>query len=331
MSLRLNHCIRIGGRDLGSQPSPKGAYRLLLLDSVHILRSVEALADTAEITLPATVYNAAIEIEDKVHVGDSVTISLGYGDNLREEFSGFVQRIATDGGAIKLFCEDQLYLFRQAVADKVYKKPSVKTLLQDICRQCGGVALSCDYDFSYDTFTVHNATGYDILKKIQDEVQPNIYFKDGTLHIHPQYAQIFGQASYNFTRNIERGHTDLEYRKADDRRFLVVVEGEKKDGTKVTAQAGVSGGDRVTMRVPGATDQKSLQAVADQVLKEKSYTGYAGSFQSWLLPFCDAGFKVSIHDPDYEYKNGTYYVTAVEVSYSSAGGVRKITLGRKLS
>lgn len=319
MSLRLNHSIRIAN------------YRLLLLDSVHIVRSVETLADSAEITLPATVFNAAIEIENKVHVGDPVSISLGYGDNLCQEFSGFVQRIATDGRAIKLFCEDQLYRFRQAVADKVYKNPSVKTLLLDICHQCGDIPLSCDYDFSYDSFTVLNATGFDILKKIQDEVQPNIYFKGDTLHIHPKYAEIFGHASFNFARNIERGNTNLEYRKADDRRFLVVVEGEKKDGTKVSAQAGVSGGDRITMRLPGATDPKSLQSVADQVLKEKSYTGYSGSFQAWLVPFCDAGYKVSIIDPDYEYKNGTYYVTAVEVSYSSAGGVRKITLGRKLS
>ena len=40
--------------------------------------------------------------------------------------------------------------------------------------------------------------------------------------------------------------------------------------------------------------------------------------------------NASIVDPDYEYKNGTYYVTAVEVDYSKGGGKRAITLGKRL-
>lgn len=317
---KMGHSITVGG------------YRLLLLESVKITRSVEALSDTATITLPGTVMNAAIEVEDKIHVGDTVKIELGYNGKLRTEFEGYVQRIGTDGGSITLECEDGLWLLRVGVKDKVYANADVKTILADIATQCGeGFSVECDYSFKYDKFTVKNATGYDVLKKIQEEVKPNIYLKETTLHVHPQYAEVFGEAKYDFSRNIERGGTDLQYRHKEDRRVLVTVEGEKKDGTKVKVEVGNTGGERLTVKVPGATDQASLKKVAEQLLEEKCYTGYSGSFASWLLPYCDAGYKITLTDPDYEYKNGTYYVTAVETEYSRNGGKRTITLGKRLA
>ncbi|MBR4787851.1 MAG: hypothetical protein IK013_08290 [Bacteroidales bacterium] len=116
-----------------------GSYRLVLLESVKITRSVEALSDTAVIVLPGMVHNQTIEIEDKVKVGDAVKIELGYNDKLKTEFEGYVQRIGTDGGSIKLECEDGLWLFRKAVADKVYANKDVKDILKDIAGQCGPV------------------------------------------------------------------------------------------------------------------------------------------------------------------------------------------------
>lgn len=43
-----------------------GRYKVGMLDSVEIHKSVELLADTAEITLPGAQYNAALEVEDKL-------------------------------------------------------------------------------------------------------------------------------------------------------------------------------------------------------------------------------------------------------------------------
>lgn len=308
-----------------------GSYKLLLLESVNIVRSVDALADTAEIVLPGMVHNETIEVEDKIHVGDEVKVELGYNSKLETEFEGYVQRINTDGGSITIVCEDGLWLFRAAVKDKVYANADVNTILKDMCQQCGGFDLKCDYSFKYDKFVVKNATGFDVLKKVQDEVKPNIYLKGNTLHVHPLYSEIFGEARYDFSKNIEAGCTQLEYRKKDDRKVLITVEGEKKNGDKVKVEVGSTGGDRVTLKLPGATDTESLRKLGEQALAERCYTGYRGSFDGWLWPYCDAGYKVSLKDPDYEYKDGTYYVTAVEVNYSQIGGKRTITLGKRLS
>lgn len=308
-----------------------GGFRLRMVEKVSIKRSVELLSDTATITLPGTVFNKAINIEDKIKVGDAVEIELGYNDDLKPEFKGYLKAIKTDGGSLTLELEDDIYLFRKSVKDEEMKDASVKNILANICSQVGGFSVSCDYDFTYDKFVINNATGYDVLKKIQDEASPNIYLKDKVLHVHPQYAEIFGEARFDFSRNIERDGTDLKYKSEDERKLLVVVEGTDETGATVSVEKGTTGGDKMTLKLPGVSSRSSLEQKAQSVLEQKVYTGYEGSFQSWLVPYVDAGYKVSITDPDYEIKNGTYYVISVETTFSKDGGVRKITLGKRLN
>ncbi len=308
-----------------------GGYRLKMVEKVSIKRSVELLADTATVTLPATVFNKTISIEDKIKVGDAVEIELGYNDDLKTEFKGYLKAIKTDGGSLTLELEDDIYLFRKSVKDEEMKDASVKKILENICSQVGGFSVSCDYDFSYDKFVINNATGYDVLKKIQDEASPNIYLKDKVLHVHPQYAEIFGEARYDFGKNIEREGTDLKYKSEDERKFLIVVEGTDETGATVSVEKGTTGGDKMTLKLPGVSSKSSLEQKAQSVLEQKVYTGYEGSFQTWLVPYVDAGYKVAITDPDYEIKNGTYYVISVETTFSKDGGVRKVTLGKRLN
>ena len=79
-----------------------GNYNLKMIESVNIKRSVESLADTATITLPATVFNKALNIDEKIKRGDAVKIELGYDDKLKSEFEGYLESITTDGGSLVL-------------------------------------------------------------------------------------------------------------------------------------------------------------------------------------------------------------------------------------
>lgn len=72
-----------------------GRYKVGMLEKVEINRSVELLADTATIVLPAAEYNQALEVESKIKRGDKVVIVLGYEETgMVEEFSGWVQKKA---------------------------------------------------------------------------------------------------------------------------------------------------------------------------------------------------------------------------------------------
>jgi len=314
-----------------------GNYQLMMVDSVKIKTSVEQLSDTATILLPGSVFNKYLEVESKIARGDKVLIKLGYDDNLVTEFEGYIESISTDDGAITLNCEDELFNYRVSLADVVLinktakaKGISVNEILTYVNTKIGkGFTLSCDYDFSYDKFVIRSTTGYDVLKKIQEEAKPNVYMKGTVLHVHPQYSEIFGTADYNFAVNIEK--SDLKYKIESDRKYLVEVEGKGADGKTIKVEVGTTGGDKMKLKISGVSKKDSLLKMANEALKAKQYTGYEGSFDGWLVPYCNAGYKVSIYDADYPVKKGNYYVLAVETEFSQSGGKRKVTVGKKIS
>ncbi len=312
-----------------------GSYRLKMIDSVVVKKSVEELSDTAIITLPASVYNVALSVESKIKRGDKVVIEFGYDGNNRIEFEGYLNSIKTDKGQLTLECEDTLYLYKTSLKDEEIKNISVKTLLERINAVVARehnmkIALKCDYDFTYDKFVISNATAFDVLKKVQEEAKPNIYFENGTLHVHPQYSEIAGSVVYDFSKNVES--EELKYVRAEDRRLLIVIKGKGKDGKTFQLEVGTTGGDKITLDRSGSgiSDQASLRRLAEEELKRKNFTGYEGSLTGWLLPVCEPAYKVEVIDNEYEYKNGTYYVLAVETSFSRDGGERKVTLGKKI-
>ena len=266
-----------------------GKYRLAALEKVAIKCSVENLADTADITLPGTLFNRALKVEQKIAEGDAVRIRLGYDRILRDEFSGYVSEIATDNDSVRIHCEDELYKFRKDLKDRVLKSVTVKTLLTSVAEEVGKYEVACDYDFTYDNFTIHAATGYDVLRKVQSETKANIYLRGKTLHVHPQYAQIGEKVIYDFAVNIEK--SDLKYRDASKRKFLAVVEGTDAKGKTIRIERGTTGGDKFTLKLPGVSDRKSLEQRADEELKVRAYTGYEGSFTGWRIHCEDELYK----------------------------------------
>ena len=306
-----------------------GNYRLKLIDSVKVTRSVEQLSDTAQVVLPGTVFNRAIEVEDYLKVGDPVEIRLGYDGELETEFKGYLKSIKTDDGSITLECEDELYQWDKAVNDKEYKKVKLSALLEDVASQIGsGYTVQCDFDFTYDKFNTYRAKGLDVLKKVQEETKANIWFDGQTLHVQPQYAQASGQTvMFDFAKNIES--SDLKYRKKADRDIEVEVTLNLPDGRNITQKIGTPGGKSVKEVVSGYSED-SVKTVASNIYDKLCFDGYEGSFTGWLVPYVKPTDSVSLHDADYETKNGTYYVIGTELSFSKDGGKRTVKLGRKL-
>jgi hypothetical protein len=136
---------------------------------------------------------------------------------------------------------------------------------------------------------------------------------------------------YDFEKNIDKNGTDLKYKKAEDRKLLVEVEGKNATGKTISVQKGSTGGEKFSLKISGVSNTSSLEKLAEQALTEKVYTGYEGQITGWLIPYCDAGYSATIRDADYEYKNGTYYVLGVKVEMDGSGGDRRIVkLGKKL-
>lgn len=310
--LSMEHDIRVG------------KYRIGAVVEVKILKSVERLCDEATVVLPGRYGGEVLDVEDVLGLGDPVSIKLGYGKKLKTEFEGYVKAIRSDDGTTTIECEDELWQMRKDVPDKVYKNIDCEALLKEVC----GCTVSCDYVFKWDTFTVKGATAYDVLKKVQDETKANIYFKGGTLHVHPQYKEYGEKVVYDTGVNIES--SSLKWRRADERSYLVEVEGIGKDGKRITVTEGRTGGDKRSVKVYGVTDKESLKARAKEELAMLVYTGYEGSVEGWLTPYCEPTYRVRLRDGEHPDREGEYYCVSTEVDFSSSGGKRKVTIGKKI-
>ncbi len=311
-----------------------GKYRLTTLSSINIKNSVETLSDVATITIPASIFNRTIEVEQKIKIGDKVTIELGYDDHLKTEFIGYLNDIKTDNSSLKLDCVDGLYHFKVAMPNQELKGVSLSQVLEQVLNAAytaTGVRykLDCQYNIGYNKYVFYNITGYQVLKKIQDELKANVFFENNTLCVYAPYEKVAaGDAViYDFSRNIEK--SDLKYVKKADKDIEVTVKLRLPNGKYEEAISGQAGGDKVAKIVTGVK-KEDLQKIADSEYNIWSYDGYEGDFTGWLLPYVSPTYKVKLKDSEYPEKEGVYYVIATEVNFSSAGGVRKVILGRRL-
>jgi len=305
---------------------------LALLAECEVISSVENLADVATIILPESDKNAPlVEQLKNIGRGTSVIIKMGYDGNLETEFKGFIKNITTNDHSIKIECEDDLFLFRVDVKDVEMKPTSLTKIAQYVIDQIDpSYKLDCDYEINYEKFTIHQATGFDVLSKLQSETTADIYFdiENEILHIHPPYVTKGGEVYYSMQKNIEA--SSLEFNNKLDAKVEVTIESTDIKGNVHKVTAGTTGGDKVTRKV-GAMDEASMQKIADAELIKKSAAGYEGSFDAWLVPMVKPNYSARIKDEDYPERTAMYYVASVTTNLSASGGKRTITPSIKLS
>jgi hypothetical protein len=307
-----------------------GSYKLGLLRSVEVSKSVDLLTQTAVIVLPGVVYNQSLDHEKYIKTGDKALVQLGYDGELTTEFEGYVQRIDTDDDSLTINCEDSMYLTRKPVKDKQLNNTSVKAIAEYCLNEIGFKSLDCTYDVTFQKFVIKSANAFDVFKKLKEDTKAQIYMIGDTLHIHPPYIEKGGDVVYDFAKNIE--DSDLKYRNKDDRKFEIEVEGITLDGKRKKVTVGVTGGEKRSVKVTNVMSDADLKKRGEAELQYLTYNGYEGSITTWLIPYVEPTWSAKIVDKDYEYKTGAYYVTAVTTTLSGdGGGVRKVELGRKVS
>ena len=328
---RMSHEIRIGETVLP------------LLTSVRIKKDVTKLTDTAAIVCPAVSHGRKLAFVKGIEKWQRVSIRLGYDGKLRTEFEGYVKSVALHENQLEIECEDALLLFKRVdIPNGELKDTTLKEVLEHVLAKVndfiGGeklgepIKLDCYYEYGYSKFSFVDSTAYDVMEQLQKEGLPNINITGGTLAIAPQFMVTTGEATYSMQRNICKEGMKLKWRDANNEDLCVEAKGRDKSGKELKATAGKQNGrNKMTLDFrTRISDKASLQAIADNIYRQKVYRGYDGEFTGWLVPFCDAGYLAKITDGRDTLRTGRYYVTAVAVEYSSAGGKRTVTLGASL-
>jgi len=305
--------------------------QLALMAECEIISSVDNLADIATIVLPESIFNTVLNFEGKVKRGTQVLIKMGYDGNIETEFIGYVKDITNNDNSLKILCEDALFLFRVGIPDVELKPTSTTKILEYLIKNIDPTYnIVSTYNINYEKFTIHQATGYDVLKKIQSETKANIFFntETRTLNIHPPYTFKGGEIFYSMQKNIE--NSSLEFNNKLDSKVEVTIESIDVKGKVISVTSGTTGGNKVTLKV-GAMDIASMKKIANAEVLKKSAAGYEGSFDTWLIPFVKPTYSARIKDEDYPEKTAYYYIKSVTTHLSEGGGKRTITPGIKLS
>lgn len=307
------------------------SYKLALLASCEVFSSVDNLTDTATIVLPEAIMNEVLNFENKIDRGSEVVIQFGYNGDLRTEFTGYIKDITVNDSSLKILCEDALFLFRNSVPDVELKPTSLQEIGQYVIDNIdSSYRIDCTYNINYEKFTIHQATGYNVLSKLQEETKANIFFDTAskTLHIHPPYIEKGGVVYYSMQKNIE--NSSLEYKNRLDADFEITVESTDIKGNVQKTTSGTTGGEKITLKV-GSMDKASMQRVADAELLRRSAPRYEGTFDTWLIPMVKPTYSARVKDEEYPEKTAFYYVQTVVTSISESGGKRTVTPGIKLS
>lgn len=305
-------------------------YTLNLLDTIEIERSVEKLAGTCVITLPLYRFNTPLFVYEDIKRGSEVTVCLGYDNQLEEEFKGYVTKIVYNNSSIVIECEDALFLYRKSLENEQFQDITLKELLVHISKQIDpSYTVDCKYDLTYETFTINNKTGYDILKQIQDTLAANVWLDTANkiLYVVLVYVDKLGDVKYSVHQNVET--SSLEYVKGADKKVEVIIEATDSNGVAKQVKVGESGGDQISLKI-GNVKEKNIKELAEAILKKKTSDRLNGVFTCWLLPRVLPGYTATIIDQEYPERTGPYYVASVKTKFSASGGVRTIEPGIKL-
>ena len=222
--LTLTHHISIGAGE--------ASFRLRRLLDLQISKDIHALGDQATLTLSAERQNQSLQLEEQVPPGSSIRIAIGYDNDNKTEFEGYVTQIEKKKEKLVVHCLDTLYLYERDVPARTYSADggphTLQTILEDLAKdvQLREVVLAPGLQaFRYPTFQRAAGPAMHILKKIKEDLGILIYMRGKILFAsgpHSSDAETEGaHVRYRLDSNVLS--SELVYRRASDRRLRVRV------------------------------------------------------------------------------------------------------------
>jgi hypothetical protein len=297
--------------------------------SVEISSSWQNLTDTAKIIIPRKITfegkNIVAGSDPIFKRGDKVEIQLGYDDQLKTHFEGYVTQIKPEL-PIEIFCEDAMWLLKQKVVTKSYPSVNLKTLLTD----CIGNTLPFEAtDINLGKFRITRATVAQVIEELRKTYGITSFIRGGKLFSGlAYYPSQRNEEVFDFTRNIIE--SDLEYKIAEDTKIKVEAISILSDNTKIEETVGDTDGEVRTMHYYNLS-RTDLKATATREIDKLRYTGYRGRITTFGEPFVKHGDGAIIIDDKLTEKQGTYLIKAVNYTFGTSGFRQEIELDRKIA
>ena len=312
-------------------------YRLKALHEIEIKKSVHQIIQTAKLTLPlnAIMLNNdvpdRIRLADKIKEGDRIVVKLGYDNNNKKEFDGYIRRI-NPKQPLELELEDQMYLLRKLVLKKSFVKNDVRDILNylnDELYKKFQVRFKL-YDnmpkVTVDNFLINGANGVEVLQELKDKYLLSTYLTEINNETILYCGLVYGlkkkRVKYQVNRNTIN-IDDLKYNVGEDRTFNVEVVNHLPSGKVIKWEFGDRNGERIKIYVPGNKTEAELKHRAEAEIATYKTNGYKGSFETFMIPHIEPGDIAAMEDLQFPDRSGTYYTATVVTRFGVNGGRRK--------
>lgn len=298
------------------------------ITACEIVRDSEALTTTCKLTLPRKVKWKG-ETSNPIKRGDSVTVWLGYDDNLQLAFKGFVLRKGFKA-PIEIYCEDDMFMLKQTPAvKKAYRNVDIQTLLKD---QNLPYEIKVLGEQNIGQYRINFETVAELLAHLKEnnirtffrleDGKPVLYC--GVLFDHGKEMRQVFSTGVNLISD-----SSLDEQRAEDVKIkLKVVSLQPDNKKKIKVELGDPDGEKRTLHCYGKSEAEA-KAWGEQELERLKRDGLTGSFQTFghqLLDCLDiVGIKI-----DGERK-GKYQVQKNTITFGSSGFRQDITLGARVA
>jgi hypothetical protein len=307
-------------------------YEWFEINNIRIEKSWDKQTQTATILLPRNLkYNDKNIYEGQnplLRRGDKVEIFGGYYPNLTPLFNGYISKIGNNV-PVEILCEDEMFILKQSIAPNIsYESVNLRTLVGKILENTNIPYEALDAQIG--AIRTQKASVGLILQKLRTDYGLFSYFKNGKLRVGLAYYQ---SESNTETILFERQMIDtgnLRYLKKDD--VKVKLEGViiKSDNSREEYNYGDPTGELRTIFQYGGT-KAELDLKANLFLEQMNYTGYYGSFLTFIEPKVEPGDFVQLDSYIYPERKGKYVVKSVTSEIGMGGGRQNIELERRIA
>jgi len=331
--LRLRQEILITQVPTAAEPARSKVLYFPAVNKVTISESFDDQTTTAELTLPrnlkfedANIYEGNNPL---IRRGDKIKISAGYYPNLNVIFEGYISRV-NNNVPMELKAEDKMYILKQTIVQNITKNSLklpdlIKTLMSYVTTE------KIEYealDATIGSIRINEASIGLVLKKLRDDFGIYSFFKNGKLYCGlAYYPDLRTENTILFEKGIIE--SNLEYLKKEDVKIKVKGILIKTDNTKEEISVGSEDGDLRTVFQYGGTIA-DLKRTIQTFLEQANYTGYYGSFTTFLEPKFSHGDYVILNSYKYPERKGTYLVKSVNTTFGVDGGRQDIELERRI-
>jgi len=318
--------------------------RIVIPKKINMQSRVQNADGTYEV-VPATFTgeDAIIKKKDAIRIwaGYDYPNKNGFTTEMPLQFDGFVTNI-DPSFPVTIQCEDVMFLLKQRKI-KFFEKASatLDDIMQGILPKDDQGNLLYPYkveDVNIGKFKVEDATVIETLDYLRRTFGFSVFFQDGVIYCGFKYqtskigdfiADESKTPLFHFQHNIIESKS-LKWQDKDDIDYQVKVINIKDKNKRTEKTYGDLDGEIRTIHFYDANDA-DLEKLAMETLNKMKYTGYRGSFKTFLLPKIVHGTAVELQDEILADRNGTYLVSEVTTTFGMNGGRQVITLNRAIA